>query len=191
MIIANDPEKKQVIYSAPDTPVTLNYIISDLWPKLGFIDPENPGVILIAEFMLNELILKNSESLQRLNLLHLKELFNGDPDDDEYGEMDMEGLEDLDPEEAEALKQLMAEAQARDMKQMNNQHESKISEKRDEEEEDRTESPEQEAKKAEKRSSDNYSSDGDNRFMDIADLKKQQESGQKGKDEEDYEDDFN
>jgi hypothetical protein len=34
--------------------------MTDLWPKLGFlpIDPENPGVALIAEFMLNELILK-------------------------------------------------------------------------------------------------------------------------------------
>jgi hypothetical protein len=63
MIIASDPDKRQLIHEAPDTPVTLSYIIDDLWPKLGFIDPENPGVILIAEFMLNELILKNSDSL--------------------------------------------------------------------------------------------------------------------------------
>lgn len=57
--------------------------MTDLWPKLGFlpIDPENPGVALIAEFMLNELILKNSESLQKLILIHLKELFSGDDED--------------------------------------------------------------------------------------------------------------
>ena len=57
--------------------------MTDLWPKLGFlpIDPENPGVALIAEFMLNELILKNSESLQKLSLIHLKELFSGDDED--------------------------------------------------------------------------------------------------------------
>lgn len=70
--------------------MNLKYILTDLWPKLGFlpIDPENPGVALVAEFMLNELILKNSESLEELNLTHLKELFSGE---DEEG---LEGLED-------------------------------------------------------------------------------------------------
>ena len=65
MIIANDPERREFIHNAPDELVPLSYIITDLWPKLGFlpIDAENPGVALIAEFMLNELILKNSESL--------------------------------------------------------------------------------------------------------------------------------
>lgn len=46
---------------------------------------------LVAEFMLNELILKNSESLDELDLTHLKELFSGD--DEEGFE---EGLEDDD-----------------------------------------------------------------------------------------------
>jgi hypothetical protein len=92
MIIANDPIRREFIHTAPDIPVPLSYIIDDLWPKLGFlpIDPENPGVALIAEFMLNELILKNSESLEELNLQHLKELFSGDGED---GEMDEEAYE--------------------------------------------------------------------------------------------------
>jgi len=77
---------------APDHPVSLHYILTDLWPKLGFlpIDPENPGVALIAEFMLNELILKNSESLDELNLFHLKDLFS-------------EEMDELDEEEAARL----------------------------------------------------------------------------------------
>jgi hypothetical protein len=56
-----------------------------LWPKLGFlpIDPENPGVALIAEYILNELILKNSDSLNKLNLQHLKELFCNDDVEEE------------------------------------------------------------------------------------------------------------
>ena len=93
MIIANDGDRREFIHSAPETPVPLSYIINDLWPKLGFlpIEKENPGVALIAEFMLNELILKNSDSLQELNLQHLKELFSGEGEemdmDDEY-EMD-------------------------------------------------------------------------------------------------------
>lgn len=88
------------IHSAPNEPVTLGYILKDLWPKLGFlpIDPENPGVALVAEFMLNELILKNSESIDELDLTHLKELFSGDDDegmDDEMDDMDMAGYEHL------------------------------------------------------------------------------------------------
>jgi hypothetical protein len=80
-----------------------------LWPKLGFlpIDPENPGVALVAEFMLNELILKNSESLEKLNLQHLKELFSGEGDED-LDEDEEEGdyeMNDFDASEAmEALK---------------------------------------------------------------------------------------
>lgn len=70
-----------------------------MWPKLGFlpIDAENPGVALIAEFMLNELILKNSESLDELNLQHLKELFSGDGEDDDE---DYEEVEEDDGEDA-------------------------------------------------------------------------------------------
>lgn len=93
MIIANDNERREFIHNAPDDLVTLNYILKDLWPKLGFlpIDPENPGVALIAEFMLNELILKNSDSLEKLDLKHLKELFSGEGDDEEAeDEMDEE-----------------------------------------------------------------------------------------------------
>ncbi|MFN7881199.1 MAG: hypothetical protein ACK5NI_01820 [bacterium] len=80
-----------------------------MWPKLGFlpIDPENPGVALVAEFMLNELILKNSESLEKLNLQHLKELFSGEGDED-LDEDEEEGdyeMNDFDASEAmEALK---------------------------------------------------------------------------------------
>jgi len=83
MIIANDPVRRDFIHVAPNSPVPLAYIITDLWPKLGFlpIDQENPGVALIAEFMLNELILKNSDSLDNLNLQHLKELFSGEGED--------------------------------------------------------------------------------------------------------------
>lgn len=70
MIIANDQERREHIHNAPDELVPLSYIVNELWPKLGFlpIDAENPGVALIAEFMLNELILKNSDSLDTLNL---------------------------------------------------------------------------------------------------------------------------
>jgi hypothetical protein len=95
MIIADDPVRRDFIHSAPDHPVPLKYITTDLWPKLGFlpIDPENPGVALIAEFMLNELILKNSDSLQQLNLQHLKELFSGDGEDDAEGADEMDELE--------------------------------------------------------------------------------------------------
>lgn len=93
MIIAEDQERREFIHNAPDTPVPLSYIIDDLWPKLGFLplDPENQVIALIAEYMLNEIILKNSDSLDKLNLQHLKELFGADDD-----EMDEEEEEDID-----------------------------------------------------------------------------------------------
>ena len=80
MAIAKDPERIKAILAAPDQLVPLSYILEDLRPRIGFlpIDPENPGLVLIAEFMLNELILKYSESLEKLDLVHLKELFSGD-----------------------------------------------------------------------------------------------------------------
>jgi len=96
MIIANDPIRREFIHSAPDEAVPLSYITTDLWPKLGFlpIDAENPGVALIAEFMLNELILKNSDSLDQLNLQHLKELFSGEGEEgDEEGFKEMDDME--------------------------------------------------------------------------------------------------
>ena len=53
------------------------------------MEPDNPDLILkIAEFMLNELILKYSPSLEKLNLNHMKELFTADGD--EYGEEQMQ-----------------------------------------------------------------------------------------------------
>ena len=98
MQIASDEHKRMWIHSAPNEPVTLQFILKDLWPKLGFlpIDPENPGVALVAEFMLNELILKNSESLEELDLNHLKELFSGDEDEGLEGiEDEMDEMQDL------------------------------------------------------------------------------------------------
>lgn len=107
LIIANDPERREFIHSAPDDLVPLNYILHDLWPKLGFlpIDPNNPGVALIAEFMLNELILKNSESLEKLDLKHLKELFSGEGDDEE-------NEDEMDEEMRQVMEDMEAEAQA-------------------------------------------------------------------------------
>ena len=105
LIIANDPERREFIHSAPEELVPLDYILTDLWPKLGFlpIDPNNPGVALIAEFMLNELILKNSDSLEKLDLKHLKELFSGDGDEEEEeDEMDEEMRQVMEDMEAEA-----------------------------------------------------------------------------------------
>jgi len=96
MIIAEDQERREFIHNSPDTLVPLSYITDDLWPKLGFlpIDPENQVIALIAEYMLNEIILKNSDSLDKLNLQHLKELFGAD-DDDEMDEEE-EDMEDDD-----------------------------------------------------------------------------------------------
>ena len=78
-MIANDPARRQFILKSPDF-CQIEFIYNELWPTLGFLpaDPENPGITLIAEFMLNELILKNSESLENLNLMRLKELFTDD-----------------------------------------------------------------------------------------------------------------
>ena len=114
MIIANDPIRREFIHSAPETNVPLSYITTDLWPKLGFlpIDPENPGVALIAEFMLNELVLKNSDSLESLNLQHLKELFSGEGEDgeDDY-DMDMDEIDENHPqyEQYMMMKKVMEE----------------------------------------------------------------------------------
>lgn len=163
MIIANDPIRREFIHTAPDIPVPLSYIINDLWPKLGFlpIDPENPGVALIAEFMLNELILKNSESLEELNLQHLKELFSGEGEDGEMDDQEayeameamaaMEAMEDYDDDDQ--YEQEMKELEA-------NQNQFKSSKK------DRRPSD----KKSSYSSSD--SDKADIRFMDINDLKK-------------------
>lgn len=57
--------------------------------------------------MLNELILKNSDSLDKLNLQQLKELFSGEVGDDE----DLEGLEEMQAADEEELQQMMNDAQ--------------------------------------------------------------------------------
>ena len=146
MIIANDPERRESIHGALDDLVPLSYITSDLWPKLGFlpIDPENPGVALIAEFMLNELILKNSDSLDKLNLQHLKELLSGDGEDEEMEEEDEEGMGGT-PQEVKAIEEEDRE-----------EREDKVSSKK---------------KKADKNSEDSDEND-DFRAMDIGELRK-------------------
>ena len=164
MIIANDPIRREFIHTAPDIPVPLSYIINDLWPKLVFlpIDPENPGVALIAEFMLNELILKNSESLEELNLQHLKELFSGDG---EEGDLDEEAYEEREAMAAmDAMEDYDEDDQyEQEMKELEANHNNFKSSKKD--------------KRPSDKKSDNYSSDsekGDVRFMDINDLKRNQ-----------------
>lgn len=98
MQIAEDPDRIKAIFDAPDEPVPLSYIVNDLWPKIGFLPPPNmtesqeelvmPGFELIAEFMLNELVLKYSDSLEQCVLLHLKELFSRDGAEEDDEEME-------------------------------------------------------------------------------------------------------
>jgi len=83
--------KREFVDLAPDVPVPLSFVLEKLWPSLGFLplDQENSNSAIIGEFMLNELILKNSDSLEKLSLKHLKELFEsgeGEEDDDEEDE---------------------------------------------------------------------------------------------------------
>jgi hypothetical protein len=181
MIIANDPIRREFIHTAPDIPVPLSYIINDLWPKLGFlpIDPENPGVALIAEFMLNELILKNSDSLEELNLQHLKELFSG------------EGEEEMDDQEAYEAMEQMAAVDAMEDYDEDDQYDQEMKEM----EERKKKSAKKESKRpSDKKAvpdkddkSDNYSSDsdkGDVRFMDINDLKRNHSQDKKADSDE-------
>ena len=44
MMIANDPDKRLAIFSAPDTNVPLSYVLDDLWVKLGFLPIENESL---------------------------------------------------------------------------------------------------------------------------------------------------
>lgn len=123
MAIAKDGERIEAILNAPDALVPLSYILEDLWPRIGFlpIDPENPGLVLIAEFMLNELILKYSESLDKLNLVHLKELFSGD-DDGEY-EDDADEMQQY-ADDADHQEAMLAEQ--RQMGQLKRQNEQAV-----------------------------------------------------------------
>ena len=201
MIIANDPERRDFIHLAPETLVPLSFITTDLWPKLGFlpIDPENPGVALIAEFMLNELVLKNSDSLDKLNLQHLKELFSGEEGDDEENEEENE--EDVDEDEMQQVMEDMEAAENDDdddddemqYKRLSRSKKGDIGESRPDQDEDA-------AEEARDKNSDNYSSDDDDddlRAMDIGALRKQREQAEAKKGvksesgDEAYEDDFN
>jgi len=93
MVMAQDPDKFETILSVPDQPVPLDFVLNQFWPRLGLLpmEPDNPDLILkIAEFMLNELILKYSPSLEKLNLNHMKELFTADGDEYEEEQMQQE-----------------------------------------------------------------------------------------------------
>ena len=93
MAMAHDPDKFETILQAPDAPVPLDFVLNSFWPRLGLLpmEPEDPDLVLrIAEFMLNELILKYSTSLEKLNLVHMKELFTAEGDDAEYEEEQMQ-----------------------------------------------------------------------------------------------------
>ena len=83
--IAQDPKCLQAIHLAPNT-APLSYIIEELWPALDFLpfDQEWEGKKLQSEFILNEFIIKHSNSLEVLNLLPFKELFNNSVDPGVY-----------------------------------------------------------------------------------------------------------
>jgi hypothetical protein len=71
--------------NAPDDFVNLEYVENELWPKIGFLpfNPENPSIILVAEFFLIELILKNSKDFNSLTLGSLKQIFENDIEENE------------------------------------------------------------------------------------------------------------
>jgi len=75
--MTSDDERRKHVHHAPDANVNLSYVLSDLWKNLGFLplEPDNPGAALLGQFMLFELILKNSDSLSNLSLKHIKHLF--------------------------------------------------------------------------------------------------------------------
>lgn len=41
MQIAEDPDRIKAIFDSPEEPVPLSYIVSELWPKIGFLPPPN------------------------------------------------------------------------------------------------------------------------------------------------------
>ena len=88
VLIAKDEAKRQAIIDLPETNVTLSFVLENLWIKLGLLplDDENPGIALIAEFFLYELIIKYSDNLESLNLKHLQELFSYPSEDEEEQE---------------------------------------------------------------------------------------------------------
>lgn len=70
--ISEDVECQNVIRSLEAKTYSISYVIDELWPRLGLlpIDPANPVTAAVAEYFLNELILKDtgSTSLESLEL---------------------------------------------------------------------------------------------------------------------------
>ena len=178
MIIANDPERREFIHAAPEDLVPLSFITTDLWPKLGFlpIDPENPGVALIAEFMLNELVLKNSDSLDKLNLQHLKELFSGEGDEEEN--------EDEMDEEMRAAMEVMEREQEEEEEEEEDGDRDQLEEQEPREERSESEKSRklQRVDNKQEEKSEKYSEassdDDDLRAMDIGALRRQREEAE-------------
>ena len=61
---------------------TLDFIVSDLWPKLGLLPLPlgHEDGISAAEYLLFELVFKHSKEINKLNLCWLQELFTGKED---------------------------------------------------------------------------------------------------------------
>ena len=97
LLIARKQESCDIIYQAPDY-CALQYIIHDLWPKLGFfsVGPGNHGIDIVSEYILTELILKNSQCLSALNLMYFKDVFTGNFD---FEDSDAQIKEEDDPED--------------------------------------------------------------------------------------------
>ena len=109
MIMTSDDERRKHVHHAPDANVNLSYVLSDLWKNLGFLplEPDNPGAALLGQFMLFELILKNSDSLSNLSLKHIKHLFQdaekeSDEDDDDLEDDEID--EDMKKDEDNKIK---------------------------------------------------------------------------------------
>ena len=68
--VIEDEEHQNALKSIPSTKQTIKYLISDLWPKLGFlpIDDHNMDTALIAEFFLYEWVFRVSDSTDLENL---------------------------------------------------------------------------------------------------------------------------
>ena len=70
--ISENQEYCTALRSLSNQKRNMNYVMNELWPKLGFlpVDARNPTTSLIGEYFLNELILKDpaSHSLEQLEL---------------------------------------------------------------------------------------------------------------------------
>jgi len=145
-------------------------------------------VALIAEFMLNELILKNSDSLEKLDLKHLKELFSGEGDDEENEEeMEDEMQQVMAEMEADNESDKYSEPIQKQDQPPTKKEKTKNSEPRVKESGERklnrssnqkdlqNEKSLQQKSKSHKKDSEESSDDDDFRAMDIGALRKQQE----------------